>query len=97
VKAALRENLDVIFVGEMRDLETIEQVPRAAERGHVVINTLHSDDALSAVTRIVGSFPPNEQPRTRQRLAGVLSGVVFQRLLPSASGGRCHHQRSRGP
>jgi len=88
VKAALRENLDVIFVGEMRDLDTIEQVLRAAEMGHLVISTLHADDALSAITRIIGSFPPNEQPRIRQSLAGTLSGVVFQRLLPSASGGR---------
>jgi twitching motility protein PilT len=88
VKSGLRENLDVIFVGEMRDLDTIEQVLRAAEMGHLVISTLHADDALSAVTRIIGSFPPNDQPRIRQSLAGTLSGVVFQRLLPSKSGGR---------
>ncbi|GEM_PF-1174273 len=88
VKAALRENLDVIFVGEMRDLDTIEQVLRAAEMGHLVVTSLHADDALSAITRIVGSFPPNEQGRIRQSLAGVLAGVVFQRLLPSTSGGR---------
>jgi twitching motility protein PilT len=88
VKAALRESLNVIFVGEMRDLDTIEQVLRAAEMGHLVVSTLHADDALGAIARLVGSFPPEQQPRIRQGLANVLNGIVFQRLLPTVSGGR---------
>jgi len=88
IRSALRENLDVIFVGELRDNETIEQALRAGETGHLVITTLHSDDALSAVTRIVGSFRPADQPRIRQSLAATLTGVLFQRLLPRVPDGR---------
>lgn len=88
IRAALRENLDVIFVGEMRGLETIEQVLRAAEMGHLVVSTLHADDVIACISRIVGSFPPEEQQRIRHSLAGVLEGIVFQRLLPKAKGGR---------
>lgn len=88
IRSALRENLDVIFVGELRDNATIEQALRAGETGHLVITTLHSDDALSAILRIVGSFTPAEQPRIRQSFAATLSAVVFQRLLPRAKGGR---------
>ena len=88
IRSALRENLDVIFVGELRDNDTIEQALRAGETGHLVITTLHSDDALSALLRIVGSFTPAEQPRIRQSLAATLSGIMFQRLLPRAKGGR---------
>jgi twitching motility protein PilT len=82
VKSALRENVDVIFVGEMRDNRTIEQVLRAAEMGHLVISTLHADDAMSALSRIIGSFPQADQPRIRQSLANTLVGIVYQRLLP---------------
>jgi twitching motility protein PilT len=88
IKAALRENLDVIFVGEMRGLDTIEEVLRAAEMGHLVISTLHADDVFACINRIIGSFPTEEQSRIRQSLSSVLEGVVFQRLLPSSSGGR---------
>jgi len=88
IRSALRENLDVVFVGELRDNDTIEQALRAGETGHLVVTTLHSDDALSAILRIVGSFTPAEQPRIRQSLAATLSGVLFQRLLPRAKGGR---------
>ena len=88
VRAAMRENLDIIFVGEVRDNETIEQVLRAAEMGHLVITTLHCDDVLSAIRRIVGSFPQHDQPRIRQALASTLVGVVFQRLLPTPEGTR---------
>jgi twitching motility protein PilT len=88
LKSALRENVDVIFVGEMRGLDTIEQVLRAAEMGHLVISTLHADDVLACISRIVGSFPPEEQGRIRQSLSGVLEGVLFQRLVSTASGGR---------
>ena len=88
VRGAMRENLDVIFVGEVRDNETIEQVLRAAEMGHLVITTLHCDDVLSALGRMVGSFPQEDQPRIRHALAGTLVGVVFQKLLASTEGGR---------
>jgi twitching motility protein PilT len=90
LRSALRENVDVIFVGEMRERETIEQVLRAGETGHLVVATLHSDDCLSAILRIVGTFGPDEQPRIRQSLAATLTGVVFQRLLPrrGEEGGR---------
>lgn len=88
VRGAMRENLDVIFVGEVRDNDTIEQVLRAAEMGHLVITTLHTDDALAAISRMIGSFPQADQPRIRQALAGTLVGVVFQKLLPSTDGGR---------
>ena len=88
IKAALRENLDVIFVGEMRGLETMEQCLSAAEMGHTVISTLHADDVLACISRIIGSFPPVEQGRIRQSLASVLQGVIFQRLIPTIKGGR---------
>jgi len=88
VRGAMRENLDVIFVGEVRDNETIEQVLRAAEMGHLVITTLHCDDVLAAISRMVGSFPQADQPRIRHALAGTLVGVVFQKLLASTEGGR---------
>lgn len=88
IRSALRENLDAIFVGEMRETETMEQVLRAGETGHLVITTLHSDDALSAINRIIGTFPNADQPRIRQSLAATLSGVMYQRLLPKRGGGR---------
>ena len=88
LKAALRENLDVIFVGELRDNKTIEQALKAAETGHLVLTTLHAEDSISAILRIIGSFPQADQPRIRQSLASTLTGVVYQRLLPRANGGR---------
>jgi len=90
LRSALRENVDVIFVGEMRERETIEQVLRAGETGHLVVATLHADDPLAAILRVVGTFPPDDQPRIRQSLSATLTGVVFQRLLPrlSKEGGR---------
>lgn len=86
IRSALRENLDVIFVGEMRERDTIEQVLRAGETGHLVVTTVHSDDALSAILRIVGTYTPDDQPRIRQSLAATLAGVLFQRLLPKRGG-----------
>jgi len=90
LRGALRENVDVIFVGEMRERNTIEQALRAGETGHLVITTLHSDDALSALLRIIGTFSPDEQPRIRQSLSATLSGVLYQRLLSrrAREGGR---------
>lgn len=88
VKAALRENVDVIFVGETRETDTIEQVLRAAETGHTVITTMHADDTISAINRLIGSFSQPDQPRIRQSLAGVITGVLYQKLLPTPQGGR---------
>ncbi len=88
VRSALRENLDVIFVGEVRDPETIEQCLRAAEMGHLVITSLHAEDPIAAITRMIGSFPDNAQPRIRQAIASTLVGVLYQRLLPKVGGGR---------
>ncbi len=88
IKSALRENLDVIFVGEVRDPETIEQSLRAAEMGHLVLTSLHAEDPIAAITRLIGSFPDNAQPRIRRALASTLVGVLYQRLLPRTTGGR---------
>lgn len=86
IRSALRENIDVIFVGEMRDAQTMDQAMRAAETGHLVVSTLHAEDVLSSIGRIVGSYPQDEQPRVRHSLAATLSGIVYQRLLPKRSG-----------
>jgi len=88
LKAALREDPDVIMVGEMRDLETIETVMRAAETGHLVFSTLHTIDAKETIGRIVGMFPGDEQNRIKTSLASVLQGVVSQRLIKTVDGGR---------
>jgi len=84
--AALREDPDVIMVGEMRDAETIELVLHAANTGHLVFSTLHTLDAKETINRIIGAFPKEEQPRIRLSLSSVLSGIVSQRLLPLKKG-----------
>jgi len=81
LKGALREDPDIILIGEMRDIETIEIALHAAETGHLVFSTLHTLDAKETVNRIVGTFPPEEQNRIRLTLASVLEGVVSQRLV----------------
>ncbi|MBN2232460.1 MAG: type IV pilus twitching motility protein PilT [Deltaproteobacteria bacterium] len=83
LRAALRQDPDVILVGEMRDIETIEIALTAAETGHLVLSTLHTVDALETINRIVSVFPPFQQTQVRLQLAGVLKGVVSQRLVPS--------------
>ena len=88
LRAALREDPDVILVGEMRDLETIEIALRAAETGHLVFGTLHTNTAISTITRIVDVFPPNQQEQIRIQLSFVLQGVISQRLIPKIGGGR---------
>jgi len=88
LRAALREDPDVILVGEMRDLETIETAMHAAETGHLVLSTLHTVDAKETIGRIVGMFPGNEQNRIKMSLASVLQGVVSQRLVKTIDGGR---------
>ncbi|MDI3317280.1 MAG: type IV pilus twitching motility protein PilT [Bacillota bacterium] len=90
LRAALREDPDVIMVGEMRDLETISIALTAAETGHLVLATLHTPSAPQAVDRIVDVFPADQQNQTRVQLAGVLEGIVAQRLVPSADGSRRH-------
>ncbi len=86
LRAALRQDPDVIMIGEMRDAETIDTAMKAAETGHLLISTLHTPDAQSTIMRIVAMFPPEEQTVVRMRLAESLHAVVSQRLLPRADG-----------
>jgi len=86
LRAALRQDPDVILIGEMRDAETIDTAMKAAETGHLLISTLHTPDAQSTIMRVVAMFPPEEQTVARIRLAESLHAVVSQRLLPRASG-----------
>jgi twitching motility protein PilT len=86
VKHVLRHNPDVILIGEMRDLETMEMAITAAETGHLVLTTLHTLDAPRAVDRIVDLFHPHQQQQIRTQLGGALSAVIAQQLLPRASG-----------
>jgi len=88
LKSALREDPDIILVGEMRDRETINLALHAADTGHLVFSTLHTIDAKETINRIISTFPPEEQNRVRMSLAGVLQGVVSQRLIPTLDGGR---------
>jgi twitching motility protein PilT len=86
LRAALRQDPDVIFVGEMRDHETIETALLAAETGHLVVSTLHTLDAVETVNRILSVFAPHQQAQARLQLSGVLKGVVSQRLVTRADG-----------
>ncbi|GER94370.1 type IV pili twitching motility protein PilT [hot springs metagenome] len=84
LRAALRQDPDVILVGEMRDLETIEIALTAAETGHLVLSTLHTLDAAETVNRIISVFPAHQQNQIRIQLSSVLKGVISQRLIPKA-------------
>ena len=86
LRSALRQDPDVILIGEMRDFETIETALTAAETGHLVMSTLHTIDAKETVTRVISTFPPYHQRQVRMQLAGVLKGVISQRLVPKADG-----------
>src|SRR6187549_2520283 len=86
LRSALRQDPDVILVGEMRDFETIETGLLAAETGHLVFSTLHTLDATETVNRIIAVFPPHQQKQVRLQLASVLRAVVSQRLMPRADG-----------
>jgi twitching motility protein PilT len=86
LRSALRQDPDIILVGEMRDLETIQTALLAAETGHLVMSTLHTVDATEAINRIVASFPPHYQKQVRIQLASVLKAVVSMRLIPRADG-----------
>jgi len=88
LRSALREDPDIILVGEMRDLETIDIALHAANTGHLVFSTLHTLDAKETIDRIVGMFEKEEQNRIRSSLASVLEGVISQRLVPTRDGGR---------
>ena len=86
LKSALRQDPDVILVGEMRDLETIETALAAAETGHLVMSTLHTLDATETINRIISAFPPYQQKQVRLQLGSVLRAVISQRLVPRADG-----------
>jgi twitching motility protein PilT len=86
LRAALRQDPDVILVGEMRDTETISVAIKAAETGHLVFSTLHTTDAKGTVTRIIDTFPPHQQQQIRYQLSDNIKGVISQRLLPLKDG-----------
>ncbi len=86
LRGALRQDPDIIMVGEMRDLETVEIALTAAETGHLVLSTLHTIDAMETINRIVSVFPPYQQKQIRLQLAGVLKGIISQRLIPTKDG-----------
>ncbi|MBD3244572.1 MAG: PilT/PilU family type 4a pilus ATPase [Candidatus Moranbacteria bacterium] len=88
LRAAFRQDIDVILVGEMRDAETISTAITAAETGHLIFSTLHTNDAGQTIDRIIDVFPGNQQNQIRSQLSSVLSGIVSQRLLPKIGGGR---------
>src|SRR5213082_1407899 len=86
LRAALREDPDVVLIGEMRDLETIESALRIAETGHLTFGTLHTNSASSTINRILDVFPAHQQPQIRAQLSFVLEGILCQTLLPKANG-----------
>jgi twitching motility protein PilT len=92
LRAALRQDPDVILIGEMRDTETVRAALQAAETGHLVLSTLHTVNATETVNRVVDFFPPHQQGQIRLTLAGALKGIVCQRLVPAQGGGLvpCH-------
>lgn len=88
LKSALREDPDVVLVGEMRDPETMSAAITVAETGHLVFSTLHTNSASQSIDRIVDSFPPHQQGQIRIQLASTLKGIISQRLIPGLNGGR---------
>lgn len=88
LRSALRQNPDVILVGEMRDLETVATALTAAETGHLILSTLHTSDVAQAIHRIVDVFPPGQQTQIRQQLSLSLNAIIVQQLIPSARDGR---------
>jgi len=86
VKYALRQDPDVILLGEMRDQETIIAAVKAAETGHLVLSTLHTTDSVQTLSRIINTFPPHEQDGIRQQLSAILRGSIAQRLIPHSNG-----------
>ena len=88
LRAALREDPDVVLIGEMRDPETMATALTVAETGHLVFATIHTNDAPQTIDRVIDSFPSYQQNQIRAQLSQVLAGVVSQRLLPQIGGGR---------
>ena len=88
LRAALRQDPDVILIGEMRDTETVRAAIQAAETGHLVLSTLHTVDATETVNRVIDFFPPYQQKQVRLALAGTLRGIICQRLVATVDGGR---------
>jgi len=86
LRSALREDPDVVLIGEMRDLETIEAALVISETGHLAFATLHTNSAVQTINRILDVFPPHQQPQVRAQLSFVLEGVLTQNLLPKAGG-----------
>ena len=89
LRAALREDPDIVLIGEMRDLETVESALRIAETGHLTFGTLHTNSAAQTINRIIDIFPSSQQSQVRTQLSLVLEGIVCQALLPKIGGGRC--------
>jgi twitching motility protein PilT len=88
LRSALREDPDVVLVGEMRDLETIASAITIAETGHLVFATLHTNSAAQSIDRMIDVFPPHQQPQIRSQLSNILTAIVSQRLVPTIGGGR---------
>ena len=90
LRAALREDPDIVLIGEMRDLETVESAMKIAETGHLTFGTLHTNSAVSTINRVIDVFPAHQQSQIRTQLSLVLEGIVCQALLPKVNGqGRC--------
>jgi twitching motility protein PilT len=87
LQSAFRQDVDVIMVGEMRDTETISTAVTAAETGHLVLSTLHTNNAAQTIDRIIDSFPSGQQDQIRLQLSGSLAGIFSQRLIPRIAGG----------
>ncbi len=88
LRSALREDPDVVLIGEMRDLETISAAITIAETGHLVFATLHTNSASQSIDRMVNVFPPHQQPQIKAQLANILQAIMAQRLIPAIGGGR---------
>jgi twitching motility protein PilT len=88
LRSALREDPDVVLIGEMRDLETIASAITIAETGHLVFATLHTNSAAQSIDRMIDVFPPHQQPQIRSQLSNILTAIVSQRLIPAIGGGR---------
>lgn len=88
LRSSLRQDPDVVLIGEMRDLETISAAITIAETGHLVFATLHTNSAAQSIDRMIDVFPPHQQPQVRAQLSNILMGICSQRLVPAAEGGR---------
>ena len=88
LRSALRQDPDVVLIGEMRDLETISAAITIAETGHLVFATLHTNSAAQSIDRMIDVFPPHQQPQVRSQLSNILMAICAQRLVPAIGGGR---------